>query len=179
MKSRLCTFNLYFILLCCFIVPACKTTEPPRTKEEKKKDDQASTIRLHLEVNRDGTPYNSGVPIYRGSPFLVNIERNPFLNEIDLQQASVVDAVGGFMIHLQFNRHGALILENVTTSYKGKRIAVHSNFGESRWLAAPIIQRNVSDGTLVFTPDATREEAERIVRGLNNLVAAIKKRSKY
>ena len=36
----------------------------------------------------------------------------------------------------------------------------------------PRIATRITDGVLAFTPDATRAEAERIVRGLNN--AAIK-----
>ena len=38
-----------------------------------------------------------------------------------------------------------------------------------RWLAAPVISHRISDGVLVFTPDATREEAEEIALGLNNV----------
>ncbi len=33
----------------------------------------------------------------------------------------------------------------------------------------PRINRRISNGELVFTPDATREEAERIVKGVNNV----------
>ena len=40
---------------------------------------------------------------------------------------------------------------------------------EGRWLAAPRINKRIADGVLVFTPDATREEAEQIALGLNNL----------
>ena len=46
---------------------------------------------------------------------------------------------------------------------------VHTVTTEARWLAAPRISQRIKDGVLVFTPDATREEAERIVRGLNNV----------
>jgi hypothetical protein len=35
----------------------------------------------------------------------------------------------------------------------------------------------LADGVFVFTPDASREEAERIVRGLNNAVNLARKRS--
>ena len=48
-------------------------------------------------------------------------------------------------------------------------------FGELRWLAAPILQQRIRDGLLVFTPDATREEAERIVRGLKNVAKTVQK----
>ena len=49
-------------------------------------------------------------------------------------------------------------------------------FGASPdWLAAPLIRRPIADGVLTFTPDASREEAEKIVKGLNNVTEKIKK----
>ena len=38
--------------------------------------------------------------------------------------------------------------------------------GKALWLAAPIISNRISDGTLLFTPDASRENTEAIVQGL-------------
>ena len=54
---------------------------------------------------------------------------------------------------------------------------IFSEFGQARWLAAPMINKRISDGNYVFTPDATREEAERIVRGVNNVIKSIAKES--
>ena len=68
---------------------------------------------------------------------------------------------------------GTALLEQCTTRNRGRRIAIFSQFGEKmkdyRWLAAPVISRRITDGVLVFTPDATREEAEEIAAGLNNV----------
>ena len=80
---------------------------------------------------------------------------------------------------IQFDKHGTLVLDNVTSSYKGSRIVVFSQFGSARWLAAPRIMNRISDGVFTFTPDASREETERIARGLNNIANEMKKRSKY
>lgn len=173
MMIRRRSFNIYLLslLLGCFL--ACKTTE------ERKRSKEASTLRLHLEVNPDGTEHNSGVPIYRERPMMVNVNRAPVLNEGDVQEAAVVDAMGGFVIRIQFNRHGSLVLESTTTAYRGRRIGIQSQFTETRWLAAPVITKRISNGVFVFTPDASREEAERIVRGLNNVANEIKKRSRF
>jgi hypothetical protein len=173
MKIRFVSFNIYFCLALLGISMGCKTTEV------KKQGKEGSTIRLHLEVNADGTKRNSSVPVYRENPLLVNVNQAPFLTEGDIQAAAVADTIGGFVIRLEFNRHGALVLESITTSYKGKRIAIQSQFEESRWLAAPLITRSIIDGILIFTPDATREESERIVRGLNNLAAEVKKKDLF
>jgi hypothetical protein len=55
----------------------------------------------------------------------------------------------------------------------GRRLVIFSEFGkklsQNRWLAAPLIQRRIENGLLVFTPDATRAEAEEIAAGLNRV----------
>jgi hypothetical protein len=57
---------------------------------------------------------------------------------------------------------------------------VFCKFGrDPRWLAAPQITKHLSAGVFTFTPDATREEAERIVTGLNNVAEKVKKDSKW
>ena len=86
--------------------------------------------------------------------------------------------MGSFAIALQFDRRGTWLLEQYTVSGKGRRAAIFSQFSDTRWLAAPILNRNITDGRFVFTPDATRAEAERIVRGLNNVAKVVKKKKK-
>ena len=165
MKIGFLGFNLYLLLL--LVLPGCQLTG-------KKKE--ASTLRLHVEVTPDGTDKNGPVPIGRGDfTFQVNVEKEPFLKEGDISQAWVVDALGGFQILVQYDRRGTLLLDQYSTAYKGRRVAIFSQFGEVRWLAAPVMANRISDGTLVFTPDATREEAERIVEGLNNVAKEVQK----
>ena len=52
----------------------------------------------------------------------------------------------------------------------GRHFAVFVQYGEkplkSQWLAAPMIARRITDGTMLFTPDATRDVAEIIAKGL-------------
>ena len=166
-------FNIYLLSFILALMTGCSSTGG------KKHGKDASTLRLHLEVHADGTPRNTSVPIYREEPVLVTINREPFLTEADVDVAAVVNVVGGFAIQVQFNRHGTLILDNVSSVNRGRRVVIQSQFTELRWLAAPVMARRITDGALVFTPDATKEETERIVRGLNNLVAELKKRAKF
>ncbi len=170
MTIRFNSFNIHLLLLAVWVglAAGCKTTE------ERKQGKEASTLRFHLEVNPDGTHHNATVTVY-GIP--VNAQREPFLDEGSILEASVVDTLGGFALKVQLDRHGTFVLDNMTTSSKGQRIAVFSQFGQARWLAAPVINKRISDGVFVFTPDATKEEAERIARGLNNVAKATKKRS--
>jgi len=162
MRIGLRLFNTYLLfglaaLLC---ATGCKSFG-------KKKE--ASTIRLHLEVGTDGTDRNTRVLVNRDNPIFLNVEKDPFLTEHYLKSASVLDVMGGFAIFLQFDQKGTWLLEQYSTANKGRRVAIGSQFGETRWLAAPVFTKRITDGTLVFTPDATRAEADRIVLGLNNV----------
>jgi hypothetical protein len=80
----------------------------------------------------------------------------------------------GFSIELQFNREGKWLLEECTARHRMRRIVVFAKFGPERWLAAPVTRRVISDGKLVFMPDASRDEADRIVRGLKNVIRKAK-----
>jgi preprotein translocase subunit SecD len=166
MASRVCRFNAYLVIALIALAGAgCKSL---RKKE-------ASTVRVHLEVTPDGTDKNGPVPVYRQNPTYVNVENSAFLTEAAVSKASVVDALGAFQIMLQLDRRGTWLLEQYTTAHRGRRMAIFSHFGEARWLAAPVMSKRISDGMLVFTPDATREESERIVRGLNNVAKEMQK----
>ena len=148
-----------------------------KTSEERKLAKEGTYIGLHLEVNRDGLPYNAPVSVYRQNPVLINIEKEPFLDLGYLIKTEVVDVDehGGFAIKLIFDEQGKYRLRNVSTSFKGRRMVIMANWEERRWLAAPRINKEITDGVLVFTPDATREEADRIVRGANNAIKKLRK----
>lgn len=177
MRIRVLWFNTYLLLALALALSAgCqsgKTKDPAR----RGKNEEAS-LRLHLEVNPDGSDRNAPVSIGREHPFSLNVEKTAFVTEFQIEQASVLDGLGGFSIAIQFNKQGTFLLEMVTTANKGKHLAISAEFGEMRWLAAPLITRRLGEGQLVFTPDATREEAERIVKGLNRLAERARKENK-
>jgi len=168
MKSALARFNIYLLIALALTGAGCKSGAFAKKT--------ASTLRLHIEVNRDGTERNMPIPIYRASPFYVNVETDPVLNEGHVTQAAVVEGLGSFEIRVEFDQKGTWLLEQYTTALRGKRLAVFSQFGEARWLAAPAMTDRISDGIFTFTPDATREEAERIVEGLNNVAKKLHSR---
>lgn len=175
MNSLLRCFNIYFIAA--IFLLGCKTTEPKLSKKEKEAKKQATALRFHLEVNSDGSPGNAPITVFRENPFRINIRTQPYLTEGDIAEAALVETVGGFGIRVQFDHHGTLLLDNLSTSSRGQRLAIFCAFGEQRWLAAPVLTRRISTGEFIFTPDATKEESERIVLGLNNLVRELKKSS--
>ena len=163
MKSRAFLFNGFLVVTAFVFFAGCATSE------ERKHKHEFSNIRVHVESDSQADQ-TSAITVIRSAPVHFNIDREPVLDEHSVIAASVADELGGFVIDVQFNRQGSWILERTTVVHKGKRLAIHSNFGQERWLAAQVISGKNSTGHLVFTPDCTREEAERMVRGLNNTV---------
>jgi hypothetical protein len=163
-------FNIYLLLaLVAVSLCGCRTGKT----EEDKKSKLLATLRVHLEATGDDTFGSVTVPIYRASPVDITAEKDAFLTEAHVASARVVSALGGFELQIQLNRQGTWLLQNYSASNPGKHYAIFTQFGEkgkkSRWLAAPIFSRVMSNGILQFTPDASREECDEIATGLNNL----------
>ena len=169
MKTLALLLNTFLLVLILAPVTGCQTGENSGRKKE------ASTLRLFLEANQEGTGGNGAVPIYRQAPVYLNVDKTPFLDEGNVLGSSVVDTLGSFAVEVHFDQHGTFVLDNITTANKGRHFAIFGQFGAARWLAAPVITRRIPNGTIVFTPDASREEAERLVRGLNSVAKALHK----
>lgn len=169
-------FNIY---LCVALVAAlfvgCKTTDEDKQKHKDKK--LAAVLRLHLETRPDNSGHQETITVLRDTPVQISIQKTPFLNEANIADANVIDGIGGFSLSLKFDRRGRWLLEQYTTANVGRRIAVYAQFGEglkqARWLAAPVIRKHIGDGVLTFAPDATREEAEQIAKGLKNVAKKV------
>jgi len=140
------------------------------------KEKNVTTLRLHLEVNNpDRLGVGQSVSIGKTEIFSLLTEKEPFLDEGHVKKASVVKALGGFSILLQLDRHGSWVLEQYSTAERGKRVAIFGEFGEARWLAAPVLNHTIKDGAFTFTPDMTLDEAYRFVEGLNNVAEKVQK----
>jgi len=176
MKSHWSWFNLYLLALVLAALAGCKSAE------ERKRDKTTATLRLYLEATPDGTAHYQMLEIAGVS---VCASTTHFLAENSLKRAAVVTTRdGGFALDVEFDRHGLLVLDSITAAHRGQRIIVLSQFGQKksgqqRWLAAPRISGRVSSGRLLFTPNASREEAEEIVLGLNNLVKKADKKTLF
>jgi hypothetical protein len=168
MLIRVLRFNTYLLPALAFVLGVgCQSSKTKNPKEPDKKAE--ASLRVHLEVNPDGSDRSEPVTIGRAHPFQMNVEKTAFLTEFQVEKASVEEVLGGYSIAVQFNKQGTILLEMHTTGHKGKHLAISAEFGEMRWIAAPLIKQRIADGRLMFTPDATREEAERIVNGLNRV----------
>jgi preprotein translocase subunit SecD len=164
MVIRAMRFNSYLLLLVCGLC-GCETTSP-------KSDKATARITVTVESNREAPGRSESITVSRAQPITLTIQSSALLNETHVAEARLMDSFAGFTLLIQFTEMGTHLLEQFTAQYQGRRFAIAVQFGEkemqTRWLAAPVIKRRITDGILAFTPDASREEAELIVRGLNN-----------
>lgn len=164
------TFCMFVLLIA--VGSGCAST----SSDDKKPSEKYSTLRLYGAATPDQTGRHQIVEVYRRTPIQLTVASTPFLDEGYIIQATVIETVGGFSLRIQYDSQGAGRLENATHRMRNQHIAIHSNFPESRWLAAPLVNAPISDGVLVFTPDASREEADRIATGLNELAERLRKK---
>ena len=171
MVVRLKRFNIYLLLAvaaCCF--SGCFGPEHAKKK-------LAATLSVHLETSHQAGARAETISIFRNSPIEMFVEREAFLSEAFITEAKVISVMDGFAVTVQFDHRGSMLLEQYSAGNRGRHLAVRARFGkdldQTRWLAAPLIAGKMANGVLTFTPDATREEADQIVLGLNNVAKKI------
>lgn len=170
-------FNTY--LLACLTVVCCSGCH----LGSGSKKNPIAELAVFMEVNPTMPEASSPVPIFRKDPVMINIEKTPFLTEYNVKEASVVEQHDSYDLRIKFDQQGTWLLEQYTTTNPGRHMAISCRFGvehkEVRWLGAPLIRKRISDGVLTFTPDATLEETEEIVRELNNAAKQNEQRTKW
>jgi hypothetical protein len=168
MKIRWHRFNIYLaVAVALVLVCGCRSAEGKRKR-------QPATLRLYVEDNPDRSKRTDSIAV---GGIQLNVQSEPFLTEAFIKQAEIINVTGGFAVKIQYDRHGSWVFEQLTGSNRGRRLAIFSQWvapnqtkvNKGRWLAAPLITTHTDNGMLVFTPDATREEADIIVLGLNNV----------
>lgn len=171
MKFGTVRFNSYFVLLIAACLTACESTNPSGAK---KASSEVATLRIHMETHPDPI-LSRQIVVGRETPQTFSVTPAQ-LSEGNLVAAKILEGADEqFAIHLQFDREGARTLEMLSMSYRGKRLALGAQLPDPRWIGTFRMDRRIADGTLLFRPEATREEAGRIVRLLNNTVAKLKK----
>jgi hypothetical protein len=140
----------------------------PETKKKPSKSD-VSTIRFHYVISPDGSARCLPITVYRSNPLQFYIDRSPCLWEVNVAGASVNTNLGAYSLRIWFDREGTKELDAITSAYRGRHLAIFSEFGGARWLGAPLIPQRITNGVFEFTPDASLEETERIARGLSNV----------
>jgi hypothetical protein len=173
MKIRRLRFNIYLSIgiLAALLASGCHSV--PADKKPPKKG--YGVLRLHIETNVDGTDKNGTVMIGRREPFPLNVNKLPFIEETQFARVSRTDdGMGGFGLSVQLDRQGTWLLEQYTVAKKGRRIAVFAELEDFHWIAAPVITKRITNGVFAFTPDASREEVDKLVLGLNHRIKKLR-----
>jgi preprotein translocase subunit SecD len=177
MVIRARSLNIYLALGCvACLVNGCSGPERAHKRV-------AATLAVHLETGASNGDRAMTISLFRNNPLQMMVEKNAFISEAFISEAHVISVMDGFAITIQFDRRGSLLLEQYSAGNRGRRLAIHAEFGkdleQNRWLGAPLISKRISDGVLTFTPDATREEADQIVLGLNNVAKKVHDKSPW
>jgi preprotein translocase subunit SecD len=164
MKVLARRFNIY-LALAVLLGLACGCQTGKKTSN--------AALRVHIEVSPDLTGTSQNISVLRSNPVLVTIKREPILSEDNIVRAKVIDAMGGFALEIKFDENGTWLLEQYSAANPGAHFVIFGQWGkkisDGRWLADPIIGRRISNGTLAFTPDCSREEADQLALGLSNV----------
>ena len=171
MKVLTRRFNIYLALAFLLgLACGCQTGKPGK---------EVGALRVHIEVSPDPAGTSQDISMLRSDPVFVTIKREPILTEANIVMAKVIDARGGFAIEIKFDENGTWLLEQYSAANPGRHFVIFGQWSEKpvagRWLAAPIITHRIADGVLAFTPDCSREEADQLVPGLNNVSKKIHK----
>ena len=114
-------FNSYLLsLLVLSLVAGCQSPE-------RKAGKRLTVLNIHIEA-RDLPGREERISISRDQPFTLSIQKSPFLTQNEIEQAAVVDVVGGFAIRLKLVHQGASLLEQYCSNNPGKHLAIFSQF---------------------------------------------------
>ena len=161
------------MMVAVLIICGCQTDEKARSGKK------IGAMRVHIETTPGPEGTSQTISVLRSDPVAVVIAPDPVLTEANLISAKIIESPGGFAVEVQFDESGTWTLEQFTAANPGLHLAIYGQWGDKlangRWLAAPLITRRIDSGVLSFTPDASRDEAEQFVLGLNNVAKKIQK----
>lgn len=163
------------------LATGCESTNTSKKADPDK--DAVATIRFHIEVDDRSSGFQT-ISVVRSSPVQLKVEKEAAIDERDVKSARIIESNGSFLIGIEFNLHGRMVLEMSSVAHLGRRLAIQSIWStgketpNSRWLAAPQMTMALRDGSVAFTPDASREEARKIVVGLNHIAVKLKNQPK-
>jgi hypothetical protein len=158
-------FNLYFLpAVLCLLVSGCALWH--------REHDFGAVLRIHVESESSAAGSNKTISVLRSQPMMLNISTDPILTESDVIGAALLDTPGGgFSVEVKFEETAGWRLEQYTAINPGKHLAIFAQWSakptDGRWLAAPLINRRMAGSELTFTPDASHEEVEELVKTLN------------
>ena len=127
------------------------------------KEDNAA-LRLFLQASDRLPEAHRKAIVIRNPPMNLTINQLSELSEYDLVSVKAVKTPTHKQLVLQFDPHGARVIETFTSDRRGELYVLTIN---ALPIAAPAIREVIRDGKLVVDVDVTDEELDKIVKGLN------------
>lgn len=137
-------------LAVCWLAAGCK--------EEK------ATLRIFLQASDRLPEAHRKVVVLRNPPMNIIINPVSEVSEHDLLSAKAVKTPTQKLLVLQFDPHGQRAIETFTAEHRGELYVMTIN---AIPIAAPLIREVVHDGILTVVVDATDEELDKMVKGLD------------
>src|SRR5262245_41273414 len=109
MKTRPGRFNVNLALLAPVLAGLAAGCAGPKSSTSRQK--LATTLNFYVATNPDALARHVTVTVGRNEPFQLVVHDQPFLSEIFVVEANVVDVVGGFQLALKFDSQGSRLLE--------------------------------------------------------------------
>jgi hypothetical protein len=161
-------FNLY--LLAALLLTGC-------AGHDKDKKGFLGTFRVHVESRGNLPDGGKKVKVLRAEPVEVTIDTESILSEANIVSVMMIEARGGFALKVKFDETGSWALEQYSAANPGRHFVIFAQWDKNpedgRWLAAPLITHRIGDGVLSFTPDCSREEAQKLVASVNRAAKKI------
>ncbi len=151
------------LLICCVLGLTACVTKPPKNM---------TTLRIHVPATEASSPQRRMQVAIRVPELTLQVDAQPVLTEADLDHAQVTGEGENLGLRLYFNTHGTIVLDTVSLNYRSQMLVIMINGAA---IGAPLIKDRIVDGVFEFTPDLSREQAEKIVAGLNATAAYLAK----
>lgn len=119
---------------------------------------------IHLQTPAQLPESQRTVVVIKSPPLSIAVSRFPELQEVDLDSAQAIKTPSRKQLVLQFDQHGALVIETFTTERRGELYVLTLNAVP---VAAPAIRETIRDGKLVVDVDLPDDEIDKLVKGLN------------
>lgn len=127
------------------------------------KEDEAA-LRIFLQASDRLPEAHRKAIVIRNPPMNLTVNQLSELSELDLASAKAVKTPTRKQLVLQFDPHGARVIETFTAEHRGELYVITINAVP---VAAPMIREVVHDGKLVIDLDVTDEEMDKMVKGLD------------
>lgn len=160
---RVMKFACTSLVLAAVALTGC-ASKPPK---------DATSMSMHLAAT-PSLPETRRLPVVLRMPSIsLQVDRIPVMTERELEKVELTGEGDAFGMRFVFNTSGTIRLDTLTTDKRGSVIVVCFNGVP---VAAPLIRERIVDGFFEFTPDVTRQEAEKLAAGVNKLIAYLKKK---